>query len=721
MRIRFIVAASVLLNLLVGGPARAQQPCAQVVVVTLPGVMWSDIERVSPPAILDAIEDGASGSMSVRTISSRTSYASGFATLGAGARVEGGTTTGGPARASASELLEARVRVAGVGEVREFAADAGYGAEPGALASALGTPVVAVGNADLGKLAPAAFGYGRWSLLAAMDKAGVVDQAATGELLLTRDPDAPYAVRTDPQMLERAVDRALAVQCSAVIVDQGDLARADQWAMATGSSATAERDEALLASDEMIARIRSRLAPEDLLLIASPTSPAWAPEAHLGVAIAVGRQFAPGSTLESASTRRRGIVTLPDVAPTVLDHLGVDRPPPMNGRPFYSTTPGPHDPVQEGVDLDRESVFVDSMRAPLSGAFIVFQVIVFVLILALLYSRERRGAPAGNIGRPLEIAGLAVVAFPVTTYLAGVIHGHELGPVWFVAVLIAIDAALVGVTSVLLKKSLDRLLALTAFTLLVVAADLIGGSRLQLNTVFGYSPIVAGRFTGAGNIVFAVLGVAALMTGALVAHRWAGRKRVLVLVALLFAGAVVVDGAPQFGSDVGGVLALVPAFGFTWLLLANRRPSLKVMLLAAVAAVAVLGLFLLADLARPPEAQTHLARLFEDAMARGPGVVVDTIMRKAAANLRVFRSTVWTYFVPPAGLVMAYLLYRPSGRWERLAHAYPKLRSGFIGGLVLAVLGFAVNDSGIVIPAVILSFLVPMALLVHLAMEADTA
>jgi hypothetical protein len=35
------------------------------------------------------------------------------------------------------------------------------------------------------------------------------------------------------------------------------------------------------------------------------------------------------------------------------------------------------------------------------------------------------------------------------------------------------------------------------------------------------------------------------------------------------------------------------------------------------------------------------------------------------------------------------------------------------------VLGFAVNDSGIVVPAVVLSFLVPMALLVHLVLEMD--
>jgi hypothetical protein len=719
VRARVVCSALVLVALVPAAPARAARSCSHAVVLTLPGVMWSDVGRAAPPALRAAIDDGASGSMSVRTIASRTSYSSGFATIGAGARVEGGTTTGGPLHAPRAALAERDVLVAGVAELRELAERAGYGAEPGALGSALEAPVIAVGNSDLGKPAPAAAGYGRWSLLAAMDASGRVDRAATGEQLIEAEPDAPYGARTDPEALGDAVDRALAVECSVVIVDQGDLARADQWAVAMGEPATSERDEALLASDGLLARIRSELGPADLLLVVSPTSPAWADEAHLGIAVAVGEEFSAGSTLESASTRRRGIVTLPDVAPTVLRHVGIDRPSAMNGRPFYSTSLGIDDPAQEGVDLDRESVFIDSMRGPLSGSFVVFQGVVFLLILSLLYPRERRGTVAGSAARPLEIAGLAVVAFPVTTYLAGVVRGHELGAAWFIVLIVGIDAVLVALTSLLGGKSLDRLLILTGFTLVVVASDLASGSRLQLNTVFGYSPIVAGRFTGAGNIVFAVLGVAAVMTGALIAHRWAGSRGVLVAVGLVFAGAVVVDGAPQFGSDVGGVLALVPAFGFTWLLLSDRRPTVKVMLVALVAAIAVLGLFLAIDLGRPPESQTHLARLFQDAQARGAQVIIDTVVRKATANLRVFRSTIWTYFVPPALLVMAYLLYRPSGRWERLAQTYPKLRSGFIGGLALALLGFAVNDSGIVIPAVILSFLVPMALLVHLAMEGE--
>lgn len=706
------------LGLLVVG-ARAQESCSHVVVLALPGVTWRDIQRVEPPAITNAVENGASGSMSVRTNSSRTSLASGFVTIGAGARVDGGLTTGGPAETAADGLVTADVAVGGFGEVRARADDQGYGARPGALAQALDVPVFAVGNGDLGKPVPAPFGYGRWSLLAAMDATGVVDRAATDDQLLVADPSAPYAVVTDEEVLEGALDVALAPRCSVVIVEQGDLTRADQFSTAQLESPTQQRDEALMKSDELLAELASRLdLDRDLLLVVSPTSPAYKEEAHLGIAVAMGPGFDPGATLESASTRRAGIVTLPDVAPTILEHLGVGRPAAMNGRAFFAA-PAKGDPFEGGVNLDREATFIDEVKGPVNAVFVAFQVIVYALILILLAWRERRGGVGATAQRWLETAGLAVVAFPVASFLAGVVRGHELGVVLFALLLVAIDAALVAAATLALRDPLDRLLALSAFTLAVLAADLMTGSRLQLNTVFGYSPIVAGRFAGAGNIVFAVLGAVTIVTGALVAYRWRGARRALIYVGLLFGAVIVVDGAPQFGSDVGGILALVPALGLTWLLLSGRRPSVSLLLLAGLAAVAVLGIFLVIDLSRPAGSQTHLARLWLDVVERGPETLWDTLVRKAEANVRVFTSTIYTFFIPPALLVLGYLLRRPSGRWQRLAASYPRLRAGLVGGLVLAVLGFAVNDSGVVIPAVVLSFLVPMALLVHLAMERE--
>src|SRR5688572_3872632 len=128
-----IALATILIGLLLApGTVHAQSDCTRTVIFTTPGVTWSEVERVQPPNLLQAIDDGATASVSVRTNSSRTTYASGFATIGAGTRVEGGVTTGGP-ETPVREGWTRDARAGGLVELRVIAADDGYDAVPGAL------------------------------------------------------------------------------------------------------------------------------------------------------------------------------------------------------------------------------------------------------------------------------------------------------------------------------------------------------------------------------------------------------------------------------------------------------------------------------------------------------------------------------------------------------------------------------------------------------------
>ena len=708
---RSVAAAVVALAVCIPAPSAAAQSCRRVVVFALPGVTWGDVDRYRPPHLMRAVDSGAAGSVSVRTIAARSTYASGFATLGAGARVEADRTAlGAPAGPSIEEddnALARGVEAAGVTEMKALAAEAGYGSQPGALNEALDdVPVIALGNSDLGKPPPAPAGHGRWALLSAMDAEGRVDLSMTGDSILATTP-GPFDVSTDRTRMETLIADALARPCVVLFVDPGDLARVDA-AAAIGAAGDEDRARAIEAADGLLGVIAAELDPRhDLLLAVTPASALAEPQTHLGIAVVVGPGFRPGDTLESASTRRAGIVTLPDVAPTILAALDVDRPPQMNGRPWVGVR-ARQDPVQAGAALDSESVFLDRIDNPLSAAYVVIQVLVYA---AAVWLFGRRRDPPRAV-RGVDHAALAVMSFPVATYLAGALPADRLGVPGYIAVLVTMTVAIVAAAA-FVDDLLDRVLVVTALTTLVIAADVMTGARLQINTIFGYSPIVAGRFAGIGNVAYAVLGVAALLTVALVAERTrASRPAVLGGAALLLL-IVVVDGAPQFGSDVGGVLSLVPAFAITLLLLMGKRPRPVTIAAIAGAVLVLLGLFLVADLARPPSRQTHLARTWSDITERGWASLAQVVERKARANIRVFSSTIWTYFVPPALAALAFLLVKPVGRWQQLTRDHPRVRAGLVGGLTLAILGFAVNDSGIVIPAVTLSFLVPLAVVLH--------
>ena len=664
--------------------------CGRVVVFTLPGVTWSMVQQQRPPVLLDLAADGAVGSLSMVSNEGNKSLGAAYVTVGAGSRADE-PRAGLATQPETGRPVARNVTVADVGALRRLASASGSSTRPGALAEELGSTVGAVGNGAT----EGTEGYPT-PVLAALDAGGRVDFAATGRELLQPNSDAPGGVSTDRRVFDAAVREVIATPCSVAIVEQGDLSRADAHGNAE------DRARALQQADQALGRVRRRLdSSRDLLLVLSPTSPAAEAGDHLGIAVAAGRGFDAGAELTSASTRRSGIVTLVDVAPTVLAARGLEAPTWMTGRAWIGRpSESPATRVAEAVELDRESVFALGVQSSIVTGFIVVQGLVYLGALALL--ARSRGTPLGaGPGRAVELSALAVVCFPVASYLASPLPAHELGTAGLVAVMLGLDAILVGLLYALPLAPLERLLGAGLVTVSVLAADIATGGELQLNALFGNYPVVGGRFAGLGNTGFAILAGASLLSGALVAQLWGSERWARPAVALLFIGTVVVDGAPSLGSDVGGVLALVPVLGLSFALLWGRRPTLRMVVAIVLAGGLILALFTVMDLARPPASRTHLGRLAEAVSDRGLQPVLDAIARKGAANLGIFRLSVWSFFAPVVVAICALIL----ARWSALARSYPKLRIGLLMMVALAVLGSALNDSGIVIGALMLPFL----------------
>lgn len=181
----------------------------------------------------------------------------------------------------------------------------------------------------------------------------------------------------------------------------------------------------------------------------------------------------------------------------------------------------------------------------------------------------------------------------------------------------------------------------TSLTALLVAAaiplawlvDAAAGAPLAFNNPLGMNAVVAGRFYGVSNTAFA------LVAGALVvviASAWevlgGGRRSALLVTALLGGAALLVDGAPQLGADVGGALTLVPTLAFLAAGLAGLRLSWRRWLAIGAAAVLVVGGFAVVDLLRPG-GPTHLGR-FAHQVADGSAAGV--LGRKAYALVGPF-------------------------------------------------------------------------------------
>ena len=181
----------------------------------------------------------------------------------------------------------------------------------------------------------------------------------------------------------------------------------------------------------------------------------------------------------------------------------------------------------------------------------------------------------------------------------------------------------------------------TSLTALLVAAaiplawlvDAAAGAPLAFNNPLGMNAVVAGRFYGVSNTAFA------LVAGALVvviASAWevlgGGRRTALLVTALLGGAALLVDGAPQLGADVGGALTLVPTLAFLAAGLAGLRLSWRRWLAIGAATVLVVGGFAVVDLLRPGE-PTHLGRF---ARQVADGSAAGVLGRKAYALVGPF-------------------------------------------------------------------------------------
>ena len=104
---------------------------------------------------------------------------------------------------------------------------------------------------------------------------------------------------------------------------------------------------------------------------------------------------------------------------------------------------------------------------------------------------------------------------------------------------------------------------------------------------------------------------------------------------------------PIWGSDVGGVLAFTPAIlVFAAMLLGHTGSGCASCSSAGVATVAAVTAFGFLDLARPPEQRAHLGRLFERIGNEGLEPLLSIMERKLLANLRVSTSSFWVLAIP---------------------------------------------------------------------------
>lgn len=748
-RIAAVAALLVVAGVLLVVPGGSDSPIGKadrVLIVSIPTLTWDRVADEQPRNLVALLERSAIASASIRTIGADTDLSEGYGTIGAGNRASipngAGSLAFPPDVEFDGELVrdvyERRFGVpAGDSEVLQIGAagiqrrndDLLYDTEVGSLGGAVaasGGVVGLVANADL-ESEPPVEELHREATLAVMDDLGRVERGVVDQTLLETGADTPLGVRLDHDSV-MASATAIWDDADLLLVELSDLVRAEAGEdLVTPEVADAAEADALARTDELLGSLVEMTDPDrDMILVIAPTSPRGPDQ--LVVSALSGPEVEPGLA-RSGTTRRDGYVTLPDIGPTVLNALGVDKPDAMNGATMASAGGGPNRPstFRHLADDNEQALFRNTISGPLTVIFIVSQVLTYALAAYALTTHREQWR------RPTAILLLAGLAVPFLSFVVGVAPYWRLGAGG--ALLLVFAGA--GVLAVVIRAAVSRLLPLdgaraapvlvpplliAAATALLLVGDIAVGGPLQIDTAFGYGggAIVAGRFAGYGNLAWALM-VASLIIGVTALWgRWMltspdetstrDRRFGLGLVAGAFALAVLAVGLPTLGANVGGTLSVVSGLSITMLALAGVRLDIRKLLLVGLGTVGVLGVFGAIDVTRDPEDQTHLGRLIDQTLGDdGLEGLQTVIQRKIQANLNILFSSVWSFVIPAAFAFMAFLIWRPPRFLRTVFAEVPGMRACVVGVLATGIIGGIVNDSGIAIPAIMLTLLLPHA------------
>jgi len=618
--------------------AKTQANAPSLIVILLPGTSLVDWQRADAPHLHALMAGGALAVMNTRTArtgsdKTRESEASVLLTLGSGARAAGDNlrlrfVSAGqsvlPGGVTAAELYQRRMgsappggawvdvdwpRVLGVNKGR------GYDIHLGNLADALAARGVSVQA-----------GGGQYALPLVCNSLGTAQVSPT--------------LRVPPS-------RAVCVVWDA----DNDIARADQ----------------------VVGRaMRLEAQAQGRVLVLSPFASGadYARGARLTPAALWGAGVAPG-LLFSRSTRRTGLVTDTDFAPSVADYFGAALP----ALPFgqaWTVRPVPH--AEARVLRLQAGAYRQASGMRVLPAFAVVLGLYMLACSAAVF-RGQRGASA-------------LASFPVVSLAALLLSGSVFE--W------AVWLAVLGSGAALLMRSLGAARAVTIFCALVVGVgviDLLCGDPLMRYSLLGYSAIEGARYYGIGNEAMGVFVGAALCLAwrlwPVVKQRW-GRWG----IAVGLIGLATLLGLPAFGAKAGSVFVAVPTFGvLLWMLSGRRLRRQSVLILAALAVCAMAGIVLLDRHAGG--AQSHVGQAVARITQGGLGEAWDIVARKLSVEGHLLVRSAWAVLLW-SGVVGLSLLAQHK-------RADKHLSALLMSGAVAAGASLAFNDAGTVACALCLA------------------
>lgn len=665
----------------------------RVYIIIVNKLTLTDIEKM--PNLMDLIEDGSIGLMNVRGLNGYRGAES-FLTINASNKAFANYDSSQfhNVNDEIRALYENRVgpmdgdyEIANIqmGRIYNQNEDNKYSPSIGALGNLLhqeGLKTAVFGNSDTDEQLI------RTAALIPMDSKGLVDYGNVDDILI-EDSNFPYGIRTDYDKILDEISRVES-KASLMVVDTGDLNRLNKYSSFLSLDEFKDkRDDILNLIDDFIGNLSSSLDKENsLLMVLSPNSGEEKIDGNrLSPIIIWGRDVKRG-ILISNTTRRMGIIANLDISPTIVNFLGI-YPKNMVGNPI------------EYAEKEDGLTYIKSINGPInlmsktrSKTLSTYGTLCIILILLVVALMVYRLVPNKGILQGLRISLLLIYSLPLVFILISLFKIDSL-PIFIVGLILLSGLGLYILTRL---KSFQLISIISYFYFILLVLDIILNGFFSKYSVLSHDPIIGARYFGIGNEMVGLFLIASTITAGWIYEKFDNK----IIPMILMLGSTVLVGHPNLGANVGGTIAFLSASIYFIYELLGKRLNIKNLVITFLLIGFAIGIFAYVDI-KLSNSPTHLGSTLLSINEKGIHFIRNIIDRKLLMNIRLLSISFWTRVLMVNIFIQTLMSIYYKKRVMALMES--RLGKGYLSCIMGSIVGFLVNDSGLILSAISINML----------------
>ena len=524
--------------------------------------------------------------------------------------------------------------------------------------------------------------------LICMDTLGRVESGNVDNISV-KDLSMPYGLRTDYDKLTTETKKYYESN-DALFIELGDTYRLDEYKSNLNENTYNKTKKQIYSNiNTYLKEVFNMISENDVVYIVSefPSTLDYNNKRRLAPVI----KFSDNKKglLESATTRREGIIANLDLGVDILNEFGLKNES-MIGRVLNN--------VERNDNIDflsgeyQKIVSINNIRATVVNTFVGIVSTSWVIAMIALLCKDKLPHKEKVFIVLKELIKLGLI-MPLTLLLSPIFNFKSQIGIVSGVVIMTIILYLSG--RILFKDNDIKQMGYYALlTIILIVIDSVIGTYLMKNCIMSYDSIVGARYYGIGNEYEGVTIASAVFALSVLLNYKKIPKWLTIVLSIVI---LITSAFPSMGANVGGAISECIAYLLFIMLIFDIKLDIKKVLILGLSAVVLVLVFAGLDLMLGTE--SHLGVFAQQILQEGPQAIFNTFGRKISMNLKLAKSSVWVNILLVGIAVIGIFIFRPSKHMKNISNKYQMIFKGFIAAMVGCLITLLVNDSGIVAAA----------------------